>query len=116
MVPKSQGCMLRARWLVFATRGLLAALVIMLAGHALAAPVRWSQNGHFYDTIAVPGGITCQDAQGNALARGGYLATIPSAAEHNVIFRNLMNNAALWHFNCDPPFEHLAAGPWIGAF
>jgi hypothetical protein len=47
MGPTSQDCMRRPRWLVFSTRGLLASLVIMLAGQALAAPVRWSQPSSF---------------------------------------------------------------------
>jgi hypothetical protein len=63
MGPTSQDCMRRPRWLVFSTRGLLASLVIMLAGQALAAPVRWSQPRPFDDRLAVPGGITWQDAR-----------------------------------------------------
>jgi hypothetical protein len=86
------------------------------AARSLAAPIQWSQNGHFYDIIAVPDGITWEQAQFDAMARGGYLATITSAAEQDFIFWNLVNNPMFWDFEFEPPYENLAAGPWIGAF
>ena len=112
---KSRAILLR-RWSVLATCCLVACFTMTLADRSQAAPVKWSQNGHFYDIIAVPGGITWADAQADAIARGGYLATIQSAAENDFIFQNLVNNPAYWSFNFSPPYSNQAAGPWIGAF
>jgi len=41
----------------------------------------WEANGHYYEVVYKPGGITWEDAKAAAEANGSYLATITSAAE-----------------------------------
>ena len=61
-------------------------------GHA--DPICWSVNGHFYEAIAYPSGITWDEARDIAesstyLGVNGYLATITSMEENNFIVDNL---------------------------
>ena len=58
---------------------------------AAAAPRQWTfeagGNGHWYQYFAPSGaGIFWADAATDALGRGGYLATITSAAENEFVF------------------------------
>lgn len=75
-----------------------------------ASPVQWTVasggNGHYYEPFSVPTGINWDEAQVNAVALGGYLATSLSEAENNFIF-NLIDDPAYW-IN--------GVGPWIGGF
>ena len=75
-----------------------------LAGTSHAAPVLNPANGHIYDAISAPGGITWDDAKAAAEAMGGHLATISSVDENTFIFVNLPE-ASLDGF-----------GYWLGAF
>ena len=72
--------------------GLLCGMLLLLAliGMAQAEPVLWETNGHYYEAIAVPSGITWVDASIDAtnssyLGMGGYLATVTSEEENNFI-------------------------------
>lgn len=64
-------------------------------------------NGHYYKAISVPTGVTWPDAKAAAEARGGYLATVTSAAENDFIF-TLINDNVYW--------KQVASklGPWLG--
>lgn len=73
---------------------------------ALAAPVQWLANGHFYEVVSVPETISWEDASAAATAAGGYLATVTSRAENDFVF-NLINNPAYWHGY---------SGPWVGGY
>ncbi|OQY99984.1 MAG: hypothetical protein B6D41_00475 [Chloroflexi bacterium UTCFX4] len=44
-----------------------------------------SANSHYYQAVCVPDGITWQDAQNAAAARGGYLATITSRPQGMIL-------------------------------
>jgi hypothetical protein len=68
----------------------LVTLGLVTAGRAQAAPVLNPANGHYYDAIAVGGGINWLDARLAAEAQVfmgtvGHLATITSAAENQFI-------------------------------
>ena len=76
------------------------------SGPADAAPVHWSGNGHFYDVVSVPGTISWDSANAQAIDAGGYLATVTSKAENDFVF-SLINNATYWHGY---------SGPWLGGF
>lgn len=80
---------------------------------ANAVPVRWEVadggNGHSYEAIAAPGGITWYAANANAIAVGAYLVTITSQAENDFVF-DLVDSPEFWH--ADSAFSR---GPWIGA-
>jgi hypothetical protein len=81
-------------------------LLTTCPGLALANPVRWSGNGHFYDVVSAPATISWEDANAAASAAGAYLATITSQAENEFVF-SLVNNATYWHG---------PSGPWLGGF
>lgn len=61
-------------------------VLFLLATTAFAGPVQWTgsgSNGHWYEKIL--GNFSWTQAQAYATARGGYLATITSAAENAFI-------------------------------
>lgn len=82
----------------------------------LAGTVQWTTasggNGHYYEVISAPGGITWGAASGAATADGGYLATITSAAENNFVF-GLADNISDY---VDVNGGDRALGPWLGAY
>src|SRR5438552_3296743 len=73
----------------------------------------WSQriggNGHFYEAVATPG-IVWSNASTAATNRGGYLATITSAQENQLVFGLIQGNTNLWTRR--PSTD--SWGPWIG--
>ena len=68
-------------------------------------PLAQGGNGHFYEIIAAPSGITWPNANLAATDRGGYLATITSAEENAFVF-NLADQ--------DPTVWYNGYGPWLG--
>jgi len=66
-------------------------------------------NGHFYEAVFVAEGITWDEAQAAALARGGYLVTLTSAEENNFVFR-LVQDPKFW-LVLSP---NRISGPWLG--
>src|SRR5882672_3346614 len=66
-------------------------------------------NGHFYEAVQAPAGITWDDAEAYAAAHGGYLATITSKEENAFVFK-LVDDAGFWMDG--PRGESL--GPWLG--
>ncbi len=81
-------------------------LVFVSVSQVSALGVQWSGNGHFYDVVTVPSGVSWDVANSDANSRGGYLATIGSEAENNFV-HSLINNAAYWNGS---------SGPWLGGF
>jgi beta-lactamase regulating signal transducer with metallopeptidase domain/protocatechuate 3,4-dioxygenase beta subunit len=69
-------------------------------------PISQGGNGHRYWVVRVPEGLTWDEANAAAQARGGYLATITSAEENAFVFA-LMQDAAYWNG---------PRGPWIGGY
>ncbi len=82
-----------------------------LAGNAEGAIVQWTDNGHWYEAVSVPGGITWFDAYDASVAAGGYLATITSDEENAFVF-DLVNDdvSAYWRMS------FVLYGPWLGGF
>ena len=69
-------------------------LMLTASSAALSAPVQWEVdsggNGHWYELITdTP--MLWQAAQDFAVARGGYLATLTSAAENGFVTTNLVS-------------------------
>jgi hypothetical protein len=100
-----------------AARFLVTCLSTALAAvSAHASPIQWTVgsggNGHYYDVVSVPAGISWTSANAAASAAGGYLATITSAAENAFIFDNLVNDPLYW--NQEPGGSNL--GPWLGGY
>jgi len=79
-------------------------------------PVEWKTqdggNGHKYEVVLVDGGISWEQARDAAIARGGHLATISSAAENDFVF-NLAKDASYW-----APYApyNVTGGPWLGGY
>ena len=84
---------------------------VLIGGTSLAEPVLWDVadggNGHFYEAVAVPGGISWSNAKLAATAAGGYLATIISQAENDFVF-GLIDEGIYWNNG--------NVGPWLGGF
>jgi hypothetical protein len=88
---------------------LLAACV--LASTAAAERVTWPTNGHAYQVVSVPAGISWSDARAAAQAVGGHLATLGSSAENAFVF-GLVDKPLYWHQ--EPGGSDL--GPWLGGY
>lgn len=84
-------------------------LAILGSRSTWSQPVQWTVaqggNGHFYEVVSAPDGITWAAASQAATNRGGYLATITSAAENAFVF-NLADQ--------DPTVWYSGYGPWLG--
>ena len=100
--------------------GKLAMLILafnaLLTASASAERVRWEiadgGNGHWYEALTGPPirprPIRWADAEQDAEARGGYLASITSEAENNFVF-SLIDSPIYWFFDGAVYF-----GPWLG--
>ncbi len=97
----------------------LALLTAGFSAGAVATPVQWDAgvggNGHYYDVIVASSGIDWPTANSDAVARGGYLVTILSAAENQFVYDNLASNSAYWRVPL-APYDQQFVGPWIGAY
>jgi hypothetical protein len=65
-------------------------------------PVAQGGNGHFYEVVAAPAGITWANATLGATNRGGYLATITSAEENSFVFGLATVDATVWYSGYGP--------------
>lgn len=87
-----------------------------LAATASAQIVQWTTasggNGHYYEAVLVPSGISWTQARNAAQSRGGYLATPTSAAENNFVFQRI-NQPQYWN---QEPAGGSNLGPWLGAY
>ncbi len=81
---------------------------------AFASLIQWDTgsggNGHFYEVVPAGGPISWSAAEANAVAAGGHLATITSAAEQSFVFG--LAQAVPSAFE-PTGFQH---GPWLGGF
>ena len=70
-------------------RMVLVAVMVSITGLA-QAQIQWpgsaGGNDHSYEAVLATSGITWDNAYSAAEARGGYLATITSAAENEFVF------------------------------
>jgi hypothetical protein len=72
-------------------------------------------NGHSYEAVYTPAGITWDDAKTASIAAGGHLATITSAAENTFVF-NLISDSKFWqttYFGVSGVFK---SGPFLGGY
>ena len=77
----------------------------LAAGAALADPIQWSSNGHWYEAFAVDGGLTWYQAETAAANRGGYLATVTSESENAFVYG--LAGSSYWNG---------VWGPWLGGY
>lgn len=73
--------------------------------------VSWAGNEHRYQAMVASDGITWTEAQADAMARGGYLATAVSESENNFIY-SLIQSVNYWQ---DSAWGAIY-GPWIGGW
>lgn len=77
------------------------------AGRAIPeGAVQWPSNGHYY-VLVVKDAITWFDAEDEATALGGHLATITSADENSFVYEIVRKVPSAW-------LDDL--GPWLGGF
>lgn len=101
-------------------RYLASCLVVVLAAEtgavdAMAERFQWSEaaggNGHWYEPVLTPSGITWDAAKLLASARGGYLASVTSAAENQFAF-GLVSQPDFWSLGAGS----YSYGPWLGGY
>lgn len=93
-----------------ATFPIVSAVVFQFLPLASAEPVLFPGTGHYYEAVKVPAGITRDQAGADALAKGGYLACIGSAAENDFVY-SLVNDLS-WFTG--PSIFGDRLGPWLG--
>jgi hypothetical protein len=95
--------------------GMIFLSCLLAPSAAEAAPIQWSSgpgsNGHWYEMVLAPQGITWDAAQLDALDRGGYLATILSAEENAFVFA--LATEEYWAVESG---SGALLGPWLGGF
>lgn len=77
--------------------------------------VLWSGNGHEYCVVAVPGGISWEEAKAAAESAGGHLATVTSDAE-NEFLKSLIPAGSPYWWLPDLPGNTAWIGPWLGGY
>ena len=82
-------------------------------GLAQQQPVRWAKNGHFYEVVAVPEGITWVEAAAAAKQRGGYLAVVNTKQENRFVWTLIAGKPQFWTTSLRQG-QADAVGPWIG--
>src|SRR5689334_13008800 len=90
-----------------------AALIVVAAvSSAQAAPITWGDNGHAYELIN--GSLTWDQANAAAIAAGGHLVTITSAAENLWLTNNILTGTtgAAWIGLYQPPGSPEPGGGW----
>ncbi len=78
--------------------------------------VQWSAsaggNNRYFQAVCAPKGINWADAEALAVAHGGHLAAITSAAENNFVF-HLIDEPKFWQ-NTSYASRPSSMGPWLG--
>ncbi|MFN9744899.1 MAG: PEP-CTERM sorting domain-containing protein [Betaproteobacteria bacterium] len=92
------------------------ASLAMTVSVAQADPVQWAVsaggNGHWYEVVVAPQGVTWDEAAAASTARGGYLATLTSDSENAFVFA-LADRADAWQALAGSAFGEMR-GPWLG--
>ncbi len=91
----------------------LAVLQLFAASDAMAVKTQWAVsdggNGHYYEVVVAPARVSWEQARSIAASRGGYLATLTSAAEDAFVY-------ALASPEAVPGAWISVYGPWLGGF
>lgn len=84
---------------------------VSLSQYVSATPVQWAVdqggNGHFYQVVVVPGGVSWPEARDMAISMGGMLVEISDQSEN--AFVTGLAAQTLGAFSAE------GTGPWIGA-
>jgi hypothetical protein len=98
-----------------AGRAFAVAFAAMTAAAVYAQPVPWAHPDgsiHYYDILSKPGGMDWNTANSVSGGHGGYLATVTSAAENELLFK-LGDSGAFWF---QRPGSGAMVGPWLGGY
>ncbi len=95
---------------------LTASLLAAVAAPAIADPVQWPTNGHWYEVVAPSGGLNWASADQAARARTwmsipGHLATITSQEEQDFIAA-LLGATNCWLAGYQDPASSAPAADW----
>jgi len=95
---------------------LISNILLIVSSLAVAQPVaQGTFNFYTYIAVEAPNGITWSDAEANAIAMGGQLASITSAAQDQFIYSLVSSEASLWAREGGNP-NGAGIGPWIGGY
>lgn len=97
---------------VMTTLACLAVNVIGTEAWASQGPIQGGPQGHYYQLVVVPGGISWDAAAAAAANAGGYLATITSAEENAFVTALAASVPAAWFVDAVGNSQ----GPWLGGF
>jgi len=89
---------------------LLCVIPSVAIGQLVEWPLAEGGNGHYYEVIPAPSGITWDDANSQAAGMGRYLATVTSEAENLFVF-SLLDEPQFWNSPTGG-----TSGPWLGGF
>lgn len=90
----------------------VALMLLALAGSSKAEIYVWPVNGHLYEPVALPAGITWTAANAAAVSAGGYLATLTNAEENAFVYDLIADDDSFWN-----EFDYgTRTGPWLGGF
>jgi Lectin C-type domain len=95
----------------FIIQGALLLLSASLFGQSNVWSPAQGGNGHYYEVITTPQIISWTDARDAAAAKGGYLATVTSAAE-DAFIQNLASNSPIWLGGFQPAGSSEPSGGW----
>jgi len=87
-------------------------ILLISVADSSAEPVQWRVNGHYYEAVLVPGGISWDEADAAATAAGRYLAAVTSEEENEFVF-GLVDSPEFWIPTTGRPSD---LGPWLGGF
>lgn len=104
------------RWLLSSLALVLASgLNLATPSPALAEVVQWKSNGHYYEVVAIPAGITWLESREAAKSKGGYLASLTTKQENLFVWSLIAGKPQFWASSIHDGKSD-AVGPWIGLF
>jgi WD40 repeat protein len=76
---------------------------------------QWCANGHWYEVLVRPN-ISWSAASAEAQARGGHLATLTTAAEHEFVFSHAWRTPGALSILRPGQVDQRFVGPWLGGY
>ncbi|MCX6668210.1 MAG: lectin-like protein [Methanothrix sp.] len=80
---------------------------------AVEWPISAGGNGHYYEAVLVPEGISWDDAEAAAEAKGGHLVTITSEAENEFVYNLVAGDDRYWFVSSS---SNNGIGPLLGGY
>jgi hypothetical protein len=97
-------------------KSVLSSILLIGPSLAFAQPVAQGSFGIYtYIAVEAPNGITWSNAEANAIAMGGQLASITSVGEDQFIYSLVSSDASLWAW-AGGITGASGVGPWLGGY